>query len=142
MVRAYVAVALVAAALAGCSESGDSGGSATISGSATVAGLPTPTPPAYAPLYPGAVLEASEPTPASSGATVTFHTAAKPAEVIAFYRRATQAAGLDSTFASQSGEDELFSAGRQGSDDGMQVIVTPADGGASVQLFWTGPKRG
>jgi hypothetical protein len=103
-----------------------------------------PTPPAYAPLYPGAVLESSavsNGSSASPSATITFHTTAKPSDVIGFYRHAAQVSGLDSTFSSQSGDDELFSAGRQGSEDGMQVIATPAEGGASVQLFWTGSRQ-
>ncbi len=139
MVRAYVAAALIAAALGGCSGGDGASASAAPSGPAAAPSAP----PAYAQLFPGAVLESSVVSNgASASATITFHTTANPTDVIAFYRHAAQASGLDSTFASQSGDDELFSAGRQGSEDGMQVIATPADGGTSVQLFWTGPKRG
>ena len=140
MVRAYIAAAFIAAALGGCSGGGETSASAAPSPQAYISS--SSAPPAYAQLFPGAVLETSVVSNGSSAsATVTFHTTADPADVIAFYRHAAQTSGLDSTFASQSGDDELFSAGRQGSEDGMQVIATPADGGTSVQLFWTGPKR-
>lgn len=138
MGRAFVAAALIAAGLAGCGRAEDSGGSGEPTQAPSASTL---RPPAYAPLYPGAVVEsevaASGP---NAGATITFHTAGKPADVIAFYRRTAQSAGLESTFSSQSGEDQLFSAGRQGTDEGVQVIATPADSGASVQLFWTGAR--
>jgi hypothetical protein len=143
MVKAYMAAAMIiAAALGGCSGGGESSASAAPYGPVSVASSTAPTPPAYAPLYPGAVLESSaESGGTSASATITFHTTAKPSDVIAFYRHAAQVSRLDSTFSSQSGDDELFSAGRQGSEDGMQVIVTPAEGGASVQLFWTGSRQ-
>ena len=101
--------------------------------------------PSYAPLFPGAVVDASMTGSGGSGAggTVMFHTAAKPADVIAFYQQKTSAAGLGKTFASQSGDAQTFAAGKQDSEEGIQVVATGAAGAAtSVQIVWSAGKKG
>ncbi len=100
--------------------------------------------PSYLPLYPGAVVESSMIASggANTGNMVMFHTAAKPADVVAFYKQKAEGAGFGSTFSNQAGDNLMFTAGKEGSEEGLQVIATPADGGASVQLTWTQGKRG
>ncbi len=100
--------------------------------------------PSYLPLYPGAVVESSMVASggANTGNLVMFHTASKPADVIAFYKQKAAGAGFGSNFSNQSGDNMMFTAGKEGSEEGLQVVATPADGGASVQLTWTQGKKG
>ncbi len=100
--------------------------------------------PSYLPLYPGAVVESSMVASGgvNTGNLVMFHTASKPADVVAFYKQKAAGAGFGSTFSSQSGDNTMFTAAKEGAEEGLQVAATPADGGASVQLTWTQGKKG
>ena len=147
MRASLVAFAAAALVLAGCgkapadaaaSDAGPPG-----AGDGRIAAAPAP-PPDFVPIYPGATIDTSVSGGAGggSGGAFTFQTHDKPADVIAFYKSRTAAEGFASTFSSQSGDGLMFSAGKQGADDGVQVIATPADGATAVQVIWTGPRKG
>ena len=142
-----VAAAAAVAVLGGCGRAppDDSvSDAAPPEGGAQIASGPAARPPDFVPLYPGAAIDTSVAGGAAggSGGALTFQTHDKPGDVIAFYKSRTAAAGFASTFSSQSGDGLMFSAGKEGTDDGVQVIATPADGATAVQVIWTGPKKG
>ena len=145
MIRAsYSAVVMATVVLAGC---GRTGGDATMASAdhqlASSATAP-PAMPADVPIFPGAVVESSVTggEAAGGGNLVTFHANAPPAALIAFYKEKAAEAGLGSTFSNQAGDNMMFTAGKDGSEEGLQVIATPADGGSSVQLTWSRAKKG
>lgn len=152
---AVVAIAL-AAGLAACEGSSDSGPS--VDASAAVPGasasppamearadLPPAEPivagaPVYAALYPGSVIE-GDPTVADGvagpGGLLTFTTAAEPQAVVDFYKGRAEAAGLSPVMSMNQGEAIAYGAG---SPEGatIQVVASPAEaGGTSVQLSWS-----
>ena len=100
--------------------------------------------PSYAPLYPGAVVDASMTGSGGSGAggTVMFHTGAKPADIIAFYQAKATTAGLGKTFASQSGDAQTFTAGKEGGNEGLQIVASPSNGSTAVEIIWSTGKKG
>ena len=100
--------------------------------------------PAYLPLFPGAVVDSSMTANggASAGNMVIFHTGSKPDQVIAFYKQKAEGAGFASIFSNQAGDNMMFTAGKEGTEESLQVIATPADGGASVQLTWSQGRKG
>jgi len=104
---------------------------------ATVA---TPGAPAYAALYPGALIE-GEPTLADGvagpGGLLTFTTEDEPQAVVDFYKSRAEAAGLSPVMSMNQGEAIAYGAG---SPEGatIQVVASPAEaGGTSVQLSWS-----
>lgn len=99
-----------------------------------------PGAPAFAALYPGAVVE-GDPTIADGvagpGGLLTFSTEAEPGAVVDFYKRRAEASGLSPVMAMNQGEAIAYGAG---SAEGatIQVVASPSeDGGTSVQLSWS-----
>jgi hypothetical protein len=95
--------------------------------------------PSYLPLYPGAAVQTSvNGTGASgTGGTVIFKTSASAADVIAFYKQKTTAAGMAETMSMTSGAMVTFGAGKQGTKEAVQVVATTGSDGTSVQLVWS-----
>ena len=100
--------------------------------------------PAYAPVFPGAVVQSTMTGAGGegSGGMVMFQTKAKPADVIAFYKDKAKAAGFATSFESQSGESQMFNAAREQGGEGFQVVATAADGSTTVQLVWSNSNKG
>lgn len=96
--------------------------------------------PAYAAIYPGAVVE--QPAVSATGENkpggmVTFATDVDPETVVAFYREQAEQGGLSSLTALSQGETRAYSAA---GDDGeaVQVVAAPdGEGRTSVQLTWS-----
>jgi len=150
-------VALAAAGLSGCGKPPP--GKATGSGAATYdikdadghaarlavtgAGV-APSTPAFAPLYPGARVEQTinGASGSGSGGMVIFRTSAKPEAVVGFYRQKAASAGFGNVFSSSSGSGQMFTAGREGGEEGFQVTATRDGGETSVVLTWTDPRKG
>jgi hypothetical protein len=154
---ALAAVAL-AAGLSACGKP-PSGGKAEQPGGATyqikdASGRPArlavtgagvqPSTPAFAPLYPGARVEQTinGASGSGSGGMVIFRTAASPQEVVAYYRQKAASAGFGNVFSSEAGSGRMFTAGREGGEEGFQVTATPDRGETSVVLTWTNPRKG
>jgi hypothetical protein len=102
-----------------------------------------PSTPAFAPLYPGARVEQTinGASGSGSGGMVIFRTSAKPEEVVAFYRKKAASVGFGNVFSSQAGSGQMFTAGREGGEDGFQVTASPDRGETSVVLTWTNPRK-
>jgi hypothetical protein len=128
-------------------------GAETATASAARAGTDTPAPspgtagvpaapgaPAFAVLYPGAVLDApalSASGPAGPGGLVTYTTEADPAAVITFYEDRAAAAGLAPVMAMNQGDARAYGAADAEGGATLQVVASPTDSGAtSVQLTW------
>lgn len=99
-----------------------------------------PGAPAFAALYPGAVVE-GDPTVADGmagpGGLLTFTTSDAPQAVVDFYKTRAEAAGLSPVMAMNQGEAIAYGAG---SPEGatIQVVASPAEAGStSVQLSWS-----
>ncbi|MBI1407825.1 MAG: hypothetical protein GC145_17055 [Caulobacter sp.] len=144
--RHTLSLILVAATLAGCGPSPkertirnpETGEKATVT---TGQGIAAPrNMPAYAPLYPGAVVESSVDGVSASadggqrGGMVSFRTSAAPAKVADFYRGRFDASSLkDRSETNISGSIILGAASAGGGGEGVQVSIVPAeDGGGSV----------
>jgi hypothetical protein len=95
--------------------------------------------PDYLPLYPGAAVQTSVNGSGASGTggTVIFKTSASAADVIAFYKQKTSAAGMAETMSMTSGAMVTFGAGKQGTKEAVQVVATTGTDGTSVQLVWS-----
>lgn len=99
--------------------------------------------PAFAALYPGAVVEGPPMTaqgPGGPGGIVSFTTDADPETVVAFYRSQAETAGLSTIAALTQGGVRAYSAGDGASGAGklLSVVATPGeDGPTEVQLTWT-----
>ncbi len=111
---------------------------ATVSVGAAAAKVVTP---AYAPLYPGAVVATSVvgESGVGPGGFVTYRTDAPPKQVVDFYRDKMKAAGKPVTMdADMGGEVHMLTAGDTGEGrGGIQVIASPSGKGAEVQLTWS-----
>lgn len=104
-------------------------------------GVPAaPDAPAFAVLYPGALLEQpaiSASGPAGPGGLVTYTTDAGPDAVIAFYRTRAEAAGLASVMAMNQGDARAYGAADADGATNLQVVASPTEAGTtSVQLSW------
>lgn len=124
---------------------------AATSGSATAAPAPqgtsarlslaAPDAPAFAVLYPGAVMEDPATTavgPDGEGGLVTFATEAEPDAVVAFYRQHAEAAGLTSVMGMNQGDARAYGAAdAQPNGASLQVVASPGEADhTSVQLTW------
>jgi hypothetical protein len=91
--------------------------------------------PDFAPLYPGAkVLSSVTGSGNGGGAMVIFTAAAAPADIIAFYKQKTAAAGMSETLNASEGNAMTFIAGKDKKT--VQVIASKSDSGTQVQLIW------
>jgi hypothetical protein len=97
--------------------------------------------PAYAPVYPGAVVATSVvgESGVGPGGFVTYSTEASPKQVAAFYRDRMKAVGKPVTMdADVGGGVQMLTAGDTGEGKGgMQVIASPSGKGSEVQLTWS-----
>lgn len=160
MKRTLLAVgAMTVLAVAGCGDDDKTpGAAAPASGPAAAAAssppaadapdAPAATPsgaaiPAFAALYPGAVVEGPPVTaqgPGGPGGIVSFTTDADPETVVAFYRSQAETAGLSTIASLTQGGARAYSAGDGASGAGklLSVVATPGvDGPTEVQLTWT-----
>lgn len=125
--------------------------SAASAGSATAAPAPqdasarlslaAPDAPAFAVLYPDALVEEPATTavgPDGEGGLVTFATEAEPDAVVAFYRQHAEAAGLTSVMGMNQGDARAYgAAGAQPNGASLQVVASPGETDrTSVQLTW------
>lgn len=96
--------------------------------------------PAFAPVYPGGVIE-GEPTLADGssgpGGILTFTTEASPERVVDFYRQKAEAAGLASMSSMNQGDTRAYGAANERSGARLEVVASPAEEGASVLLSWS-----
>lgn len=157
MKRILLAVgAMTVLAVAGCGDDDKtpaagapaSGPAAAASPSSPAPDAPAPTPagpaiPAFAALYPGAVVEGPPVTaqgPGGPGGIISFTTDADPEAVVAFYRSQAETAGLSTIASLTQGGARAYSAGDGASGAGklLSVVATPGvDGPTEVQLTWT-----
>ncbi|WGM41067.1 hypothetical protein [Caulobacter sp. NIBR1757] len=111
---------------------------ATVSVGAAASKVATP---AYAPLYPGAVVVNSVvgESGVGKGGTVTYRANASTAAIIDFYEGKVEAAGKPVTMNAEMGANvRMLTAGDSGDGKGaMQVIASPAGSGSEVQLTWS-----
>ena len=98
--------------------------------------------PAFAVVYPGGVVEATPLTPVADGGAgggVVFTSDASPDDIVEFYRRKAEAAGLASVMSMNQGETRGYGAAGAPGGAGLQVVAHPVEPGqTSVQLTWTG----
>ncbi len=120
-------------------------GSATItagSGAASAAGANLPD---FAPLYPGGKVEGAiagvtSENNAAQGGSVIFFTTAAPRQVVDYYRKKAESAGLSTQMDNDMGQALMFAASDDATKRGLQVIVGAKDGGSHVTLTWATPK--
>lgn len=97
--------------------------------------------PAYAPLYPGAVVSTSVvgESGVGMGGSVVYRVNASPAAVIDFYEGKVKAVGKPVTMNAEMGANvRMLTAGDSGDGKGaVQVIASPAGDGSEVQLTWS-----
>jgi hypothetical protein len=72
-----------------------------------------------------------------TGGTVIFKTSASVADIIAFYKQKTTAAGMAETMSMTSGGMTTFGAAKQGTKNSVQVVATAGGDGTSVQVVWS-----
>lgn len=95
------------------------------------------TMPGFAPLYPGAKVTSSvvanNPN-GTKGAQVAFTVAAPPSDVIAFYKKSVDAAGLPQTMNMSQGDTMMLMAGKD--KKSVAVTVNKQDNGSQVMVIW------
>jgi hypothetical protein len=96
--------------------------------------------PDFAPLYPGAKVQAAVTASENGGGTVSFETNAQPADVIAFYKQKTGAAGLAEKLNMAAEGNLTYMAADADGKKTVQVVATKADPGSHVQVYWQGAK--
>lgn len=150
-----IATAVAAVSLAACGRKPEAAASATAGqGGYTVTtrdgdtvttqtvapGNPGKTP-AFAPLYPGAVVKATSASTANGHqvSSVTYLTTASPRAVIDFYKPRTLAAGFTGGTEANIGVGLMYAANDAAGQRTMQVIATAEKDGTAVILSWTGP---
>lgn len=92
--------------------------------------------PAYAPIYPGAVIESSMDGVSSSaeggqsGGMVAFRTSDSPQKVASFYRARLDSSGLtERNDANLNGTMLLTAASSDDTDHGVQISISPSEQG-------------
>ena len=98
--------------------------------------------PAFAVVYPGGVLETTPLTPVAEGGAgggIVFTSDASPDDIVDFYRRKAEAAGLASIMSLSQGETRGYGASGSHGGAGLKVVAYPVEPGrTSVQVTWTG----
>lgn len=98
--------------------------------------------PAFAVVYPGGVVETTPLTPVADGGVgggIVFTSDASPDDIVDFYRRKAEAAGLASVMSLNQGETRGYGAAQSHGGEGLKVIAYPIEPGrTSVQVTWTG----
>ncbi|HWA91373.1 MAG TPA: hypothetical protein VG889_15160 [Rhizomicrobium sp.] len=97
--------------------------------------------PAFAPAYPGAKVTASFTANTGKGesGSVQLLTSASPADVIAFYKQKTAAAGMAQQAMAEMGTTTIYSAADDKSKQAVSISATKGSDGTTVQVTW-GPK--
>jgi hypothetical protein len=120
------------------------GGSATVRYGGDENGISAPENlPAFAPVYPGAMIQSAVTGDASEAkGMVTFLTEAKQAEVLAFYKEKAAAAGLKVKAEVAMGPGRMLALTREGgANEAMQITTTPGeDGKLMVAVVYDGGK--
>jgi hypothetical protein len=97
--------------------------------------------PAFAVIYPGARVE---PTPLLTsgpgevGGGIVFTSEASPDDIVGFYRRGAEAAGMTQVMAMNNAETRAYSAAKGPGGASLTIVAHPLeDGQTSAQLTWT-----
>ncbi len=97
--------------------------------------------PAFAVIYPGARVE---PTPLLTsgpgevGGGIVFTSEASPDDIVGFYRRGAEAAGMTQVMAMNNAETRAYSATKGPGGASLTIVAHPLeDGQTSAQLTWT-----
>jgi len=102
----------------------------TMAGAGATANMPS-----YAPLFPGAKVEATV-TAANQGGMVSFKTSASAQEVIAFYKKAAADAGFKDNLDMTTGDAVTFSASDANGKRTFSVVATKNADGTHAQVTW------
>jgi hypothetical protein len=96
--------------------------------------------PDFVPLYPGAKVQSSVTGTGNggSGGTYVFDTSAAPADVVAFYKAKSTAAGFAETLNIANGQGITFVASAASGKKSIQVVAVKGDNGSHVQVIWGG----
>ena len=145
------ALCLSVVALAGCGRKDDSnkvetktesdgtqsitvtdnkGTQVTMAGPGATANMPS-----YAPMFPGATVEATVTTP-NKGGMVEFKTSASAQEIIAYYKKAAAGAGFKDNLDMTSGDAVTFSASNPNGSHALSVVATKNPDGTHAQVTW------
>lgn len=107
-------------------------------GDVTMTGAAPKNLPAYAPLYPGAKVDSSVVTDAStgSGGIVSFTVGAPPAAVIDFYKKAAAKSQLTSSLGvpAEANGSQVLLLSQPGTKRSLSVSVEPAEGQAGTKV--------
>lgn len=120
-------------------------GSATITTGSGAASAAAGKLPDFAPIYPGGKVEStiagidSEGGEAQGG-SVIYATTASPQQIIDFYKKKAEAAGLKPQMSADMGQALMFAATDSDTKRGLQVIAGAKDGGSHVTVTWATPK--
>ncbi len=134
-----VAAAVAAVSLAGCGKKEAAPEKPAAAADAGKAAAAKARMPDFAPLYPDAKIEtdvAEVGNDKADGGTLVYEVEASPAEVVAFYKEKSAAAGFKTEMDANMGPAHMFAASDKASGKALQVIASDAGAGASVQLIW------
>lgn len=126
-------------------DSGEANNAETAAPASSAAALPAGEAidgaPAFAVVYPGGMVETTPLTPVAAGGAgggVVFTSDASPDDIVDFYRRKAEAAGLASVMSMNQGETRGYGAVGASGGAGLQVVAHPVEPGqTSVQMTWT-----
>lgn len=161
--RSYILPLLCVVALAGCDRNkeektvtvaGGSGGTMTVSGNGehfsvkdangkavvdvNANGVAATNLPAFAPVYPGAKVTANMSGTGNNGTggTIVLETSASVADVVAFYKQKSAAAGFGETMNMNTGGTTMFTAGSSDKKKTIAVIASTSNGATHAQITW------
>lgn len=120
-------------------QSGDGKTSITIDSNGVTGDLKMP---AFVTLFPGAKVTATVNGMGtdSNGGTVTFETSAAAGDVIAFYKKNSESAGLKEKMSMNQGGVSMFTASSDDSKRNLEVVASAGQSasGTHAQVTWTG----
>ena len=95
--------------------------------------------PAFAVLYPGGRLDTTGEDERAADNGLAFTTEASPEEVVEFYRRKAETAGLVSVMSMNQGDVRGYGASDASGVTSLRVLAHPDDSGrTAVKLSWSG----
>jgi hypothetical protein len=98
--------------------------------------------PAFVTLFPGAKVTATVNGMGTdnTGGTVTFETSAAAADVIAFYKKDSEGAGLKEKMSMNQGGVSMFTSSSDDNKRNLEVVASAGQsaGGTHAQVTWTG----
>ncbi|HEY5047927.1 MAG TPA: hypothetical protein VII49_07920 [Rhizomicrobium sp.] len=162
--RAYLIALACLAMLAGCDRQRQehtvtipgNGGTMTVSGngqnftvkdangnqSVTVnsGGVAAAVLPGFVSVFPGAKIDSSVVGVGAkgNGGTVILETSASPADVIAYYKQKSSAAGFGETMNMATGGTTMFTASSKDSKKTVEVVASTSNGATHAQVIWSG----